>query len=220
MRQRIRDELCKLDREYSPVTMKSIYPDHFQRTHRLPSFVDPEKVANFDPSKKIELEDIQIEYDEDGNIILTDEEQITRTVVNPDLRDLDERIEQVELDLRALIHSVIDENPIKIPSHILRNVDSRIDRAIRKNPILDSNYLATSKGKLEYCDLRELQDIIVSKDLWFEFNSTFRSKENLNIKFDQLSELRNCIRHSRTMDEIVLKEGEASILWFEKILHK
>jgi hypothetical protein len=145
---------------------------------------------------------------------------LTKTIVSPDLRELDERIERVELDLRTLIYSVIDENPTKIPSHILRNVNSRIDRAIRKNPTLDSNYLRTSKGRLEYCDLRELQDIIVSKDLWPEFKSFFRSKESLIIKFDQLSELRNCIRHSRTADEIILKEGEAAILWFEKILRK
>jgi len=220
MRQRVRDELSKLDREYTPLTMQSRYPDHFQRNHRLPSFVDPEKVEKFDPSKKIELDDIEIEYDKNGNVILPEEEQLTEKIVNPELRELDRRIERVELDLRKFIHNVIDEDPTKIPSHILRNVNSRIQRAIRKNPTFDSKYLYTSEGKLEYCDLRDLQDIIISKDLWPKFETCFRSKENLIFKFDQLNELRNCIRHSRTLDEIVLKEGEASIMWFEKILNR
>ncbi len=41
LRQRVRDELCKLDREYAPVTFKSKIPDSFQRGHRLVSYVDP-----------------------------------------------------------------------------------------------------------------------------------------------------------------------------------
>ena len=34
------------------------------------------------------------------------------------------------------------------------------------------------------------------------------------------AELRNGIRHSRTVDEITRKEGEASLLWFNKVLSK
>ena len=38
------------------------------------------------------------------------------------------------------------------------------------------------------------------------------------IQGDQLSELRNGIRHSRTVGDIVRKEGEAAILWFQTAL--
>ena len=34
MRQRVRDELCKMDREYIPTTFLSQYPDEFQKIHR------------------------------------------------------------------------------------------------------------------------------------------------------------------------------------------
>lgn len=40
LRQRVRDELCKLDREYIPVTFTSKIPDDFQRGHRLASYSD------------------------------------------------------------------------------------------------------------------------------------------------------------------------------------
>jgi len=40
LRQRIRDELCKIDREYLPVTLKSKFPDSFQINHKLPIYYD------------------------------------------------------------------------------------------------------------------------------------------------------------------------------------
>jgi hypothetical protein len=42
----------------------------------------------------------------------------------------------------------------------------------------------------------------------------------LNFKYDQLAELRNSIRHSRALSEVVRKEGEAAILWFKEVLAK
>jgi len=39
LRLRVRDELCKLDREYVPVTFKSKYPDEFQSKHRVVRYV-------------------------------------------------------------------------------------------------------------------------------------------------------------------------------------
>ena len=35
-----------------------------------------------------------------------------------------------------------------------------------------------------------------------------------------LAELRNAIRHSRTVDEVTRKEGEAALLWFRQVLTK
>lgn len=39
-----------------------------------------------------------------------------------------------------------------------------------------------------------------------------------SVKFNQLAELRNGIRDSRTVDEVTRKEGEAATLWFEQCL--
>ena len=53
LRQRIRDELCKLDREYEPKTIKSKHPDDFQNSHVLPVYYDIDengkKVASIKP---------------------------------------------------------------------------------------------------------------------------------------------------------------------------
>ena len=46
-RQRVRDELCKLDREYTPITMKTPYPDEFQQNHRLAKYIDPNDLLKY-----------------------------------------------------------------------------------------------------------------------------------------------------------------------------
>lgn len=45
-------------------------------------------------------------------------------------------------------------------------------------------------------------------------------RESLIYKFDHLAELRNGIRHSRSVSEITRKDGEASILWFNQVLDR
>lgn len=96
-------------------------------------------------------------------------------------------------------------------------IDERLQTAAKKNAALDSERYATLAGKLEYADLRELQDTITNKTLWPCFEGRFANKETLSKRFGQLADLRNGIRHSRTVDEITRKEGEAAILWFEQV---
>lgn len=143
-----------------------------------------------------------------------------RLDLSPQLRELDESIELVELELRSVIANVLDNDPGQIPPHIISKVNARIQNAMRKNAALDAEYYQTLEGELEYFDLRELQDTIGNKKLWSLFEPRFANKVILTNKFDQLAELRNGIRHSRKVDEITRKEGEASILWFEQVLQK
>lgn len=59
LRQRVRDELCKLDREYSPVTFMSKVPDDFQRGHRLATYVDLNNgfgTTEYQPKHQVEFE--------------------------------------------------------------------------------------------------------------------------------------------------------------------
>ena len=137
----------------------------------------------------------------------------------PQLRELDEQVESVELKLRSLIMDRVGSASL-VPSHVLQKVDERIGRALKKNAAMDADRYATLDGKLEYFDLRELQDTITNKALWSNFASAFANADTLVKKFDQLAELRNGIRHSRTVSEVTRKEGEAAILWFREVLSK
>lgn len=87
LRQRVRDELCKLDREYSPVTFKSKIPDDFQKGHRLVSYADANKITGLEIQVPAE---IISPTDEEVTILGrldVDEESISPIEPNPDLTD-------------------------------------------------------------------------------------------------------------------------------------
>lgn len=138
----------------------------------------------------------------------------------PPLRELDQNIEKAELGLRACIVTTLGSDPGRLPSHIAQKITEAIQRAAKKNAAIDSENFKGLASKLEFTDLRELQEIITSKATWDAFEARFVNKESLNNKFGQLAELRNGIRHSRTVDEITRKEGEAAIMWFRQVLGK
>ena len=138
----------------------------------------------------------------------------------PQLRDLDEAVERIELGLRGLVEQAFGGEPDHLPPHVRDKVEERIQRAAKKNAALDVDYYQTLAGKLEFCDFRELQDAITGKAAWPRFEPRFANKETTFAKFGQLADLRNGIRHSRTVDEITRKEGEAAILWFDQVLRK
>ena len=133
---------------------------------------------------------------------------------------MDAAIEEVELGVRKEVHGTLAGDASLVPSHVLQKVDERVSRATKKNAALDAERYQTLVGKLEFFDLRELQDTITSKALWEKFELRFTNKETLIAKLNQLAELRNGIRHSRTVDEVTRKEGEAAILWFKQVLTK
>ena len=141
-----------------------------------------------------------------------------RLDLSPQLRELDAEIEAIELQLRGLISGALDDDATKLPPHVNDKISNRIQAVLKKNPALDSIHYETLDGKLEYADLRELQDTVTNKALAYLFRSRFTHKETLLQRFDQLAELRNGIRHSRTVDAVTRKQGEAAILWFRQVL--
>jgi hypothetical protein len=143
-----------------------------------------------------------------------------RLDLSPKLRELDSAIESVELKMRSLIDEVLEGESAKLPGHVTSKVSERVTRALKKNAALDAEQYESLTGKLEFFDLRELQDTFVAKTTWPTFEQKFGSKEALAKKFDQLAELRNGIRHSRSVSSIVQKEGEAAIEWFDQVLSK
>ena len=134
------------------------------------------------------------------------------------LRDLDAKIEAIELSLRRLVDEKLNGDVEKLPPHILLKIQDRLQTASRRNPAMDAEYYQKLIGCLEYADLREIETIINSKPLWSLFEVQMGGKDILSTRFTQLSELRNCIRHSRFVSDVTAKDGEAAILWFTNVL--
>lgn len=140
-----------------------------------------------------------------------------RLDLEPSLRELDAKVESIEVRLRKLVLAKVADKQ-QLPTHVTPRVSERVGRALKKDASLDSARYDTLDGMLEFFDLRDLQDTFVGKITWPLFAPIFSTKEALMAKFDQLAELRNGIRHSRSVNEVARKEGEASILWFEQVL--
>ncbi|NLT69047.1 MAG: hypothetical protein GXX84_20875, partial [Acidobacteria bacterium] len=141
-----------------------------------------------------------------------------RLQLPPKIREFDQQLEKIELDLRELITRALNHEFSKVPTHIQQKLKDRLLTANRKNPALDQEYYNTLKGVLEFADLRDLEDILMSVPIWSEVQHIFGSKGNLPVRFMQLAELRNAIRHIRSISDVTLKDGEAAILWFTQVL--
>ncbi len=143
--------------------------------------------------------------------------------IPPSLRHYDVQIEEIELRLRNLIRRTLnltDANEVKsgIPSHLLPKVHGRIEREARKNPALHDERVDEADYWLQFFDLQELKDIMVSKASWPQFEDRFVNKAKLADEFADLGDLRNAIRHSRSVDAVTEKKGQGAIIWFEQQL--
>lgn len=142
-----------------------------------------------------------------------------RLDLDPNLREMDEAIEMIELALRSCIDGELDGSIDEVKGlHFFPRVNERIAGVLRRNTALDPDHYAILAGKLEYFDLWELEDTITNGRLWDRFADRFGTKEGLSMRFGQLGDLRNAIRHSRTADEVTRKDGQAAIAWFHAAL--
>lgn len=135
-----------------------------------------------------------------------------------DLKALDQRMEVIELALRAAIVKASGGDAQRLPPHVLQKMDDRVKSELKKNPALDMDHLQELSGRLEFADLREIEEALSGVGLWSGFEGWFGSKPQLNNRFNQLAGLRNGIRHSRSVTDVTRKDGEAAIHWFEGIL--
>jgi hypothetical protein len=141
-----------------------------------------------------------------------------RLDLSPTLRELDRAVEGIELRLRELVVGAVENQGLELPEHIAAKVRDRMVKDRRKGLLATGEEDTSMTTRLQYFDLRELEDVMVSKAIWPEMESRFASKEQLQARFGQLAELRNGIRHSRSVSQIAQKDGEAALLWFHSRL--
>lgn len=141
-----------------------------------------------------------------------------RIDMEPALRDLDAAIEQVELAVRREIVEVFGESQEGFPHHILVKAKERVQNMLRKDASKNPSDFETTSEILEFFDLQECKDLMTGKASWAKFETKFRNKGELLNRFNQLAELRNRLRHSRSVDVVAQRDGEAAIYWFQQVL--
>jgi hypothetical protein len=150
--------------------------------------------------------------------------EVSKEVINQDLQHYDKQIENIEISLREIISekleqaSELDAYNELIPNHIKEKVNSRIKNWLGKNPGEDKEQFRSLRRRMDFFDMQEYKDVIVSKTAYTSFSDVFGSKGTLEIRFNQLAEIRNSIRHSRDVSDATIKDGEAAIVWFGSII--
>ena len=151
-------------------------------------------------------------------------EDYTADAINQDLQLYDKEIESIEISLRDIIGArleqacELDAYTELIPNHIKDKVTGRIKNWLGKNPGEDKAQFLTLRRKLDFFDMQEYKDVIVSKPAYPSFEEIFGSKGTLEVRFNQIAELRNSIRHSRDITDATIKDGEAAISWFNSVV--
>lgn len=138
------------------------------------------------------------------------------------LQELNGGVEKVELALRDLIienlGNSFENYKATTPTHVQDKIKKRINTELKKKPKLSLEDFNSFDKRIQFFDLFEYFDLIVSKSNWLVFNEIFVNKEQLQIRFNQLSTLRNAIRHTREVSSIEKLDGKAAIIWFTEIL--
>ncbi|MDZ7718980.1 MAG: DUF262 domain-containing protein [Balneolaceae bacterium] len=145
------------------------------------------------------------------------------TKITPALKDLDNKIEQIELGLRNLISSVYRRNGKKLkeflPGHLINKIDIRVNKELKSNPHLKEDDFEQIEDQIQFLDFSDYFDITATKSNWSSFESIFGNKQELQNRIRKLSDLRNRIRHSRDINETDKLDGQASITWFKNIFN-
>lgn len=188
--------------------------DRVLASQMLPTGADSPLVADdFDGFRSWRIDQLYDALTERAGSPMTPVEQL-----DPQRAKLNAKLEAAELKLRGLILARLGGDADALPDHIAVKARERLEAAVRKDPTRRIDGPPSLLEQLQYFDLRDVQELLTAKTTWERFEPTFRNKDMLNMRFMQLAELRNAIRHSREVTGVMIKDGEAALLWFEETL--
>lgn len=139
------------------------------------------------------------------------------------IKNLKSEIESIEIQLRDLINnklSGISNNPFEqfVSEKTRQSTEFKIASHLKKFPGENAENYQSFRKKLNFFTLGEFKELIIKKDTWNEFEEMFKSKPNVENRFNQFFTLRNQIAHNNELNDIMIKDGEASIIWFKSVL--
>lgn len=163
-------------------------------------------------------------------LLLTEGKQITvesilqnSVELPPAIKNLKKEIESIEVFLRDLIStklSGLSDKPYQefVAERTRESAEHKIALHLKKFPGERLEDFQSFRKKLNFFTLGEYKDLIIKKSTWNEFEPLFKSKPNIQQRFNQLFTLRNQIAHNNELNDIMIKDGEAAIIWFKSIM--
>jgi hypothetical protein len=151
-------------------------------------------------------------HERQRSIVEAMQEVVGPVDLSPPLAGLNDAIEKIELGIRNVIGETLDDDANRVPPHLVQAFRERGRGG--SSDSASSEPLTKLSTLLAFSDLRQLEEILMHRTLWVDFQPRFSSKEDLRVKFGQLANLRNAIRHSRAIDPAGKLDGQAAIAWF------
>jgi hypothetical protein len=136
--------------------------------------------------------------------------------------DPNDLIDEIEEALRTLIDKTLTQKDADywdefIPQGVRERVAEKVKQHNNRHPG-ESGLKRSGLDRLGFCDIMDYREIITSKANWGLFQEKFGKKQEADKHFGNLKEYRNCIKHARPMNNIIKKQGEASLEWVYSIL--
>lgn len=133
-------------------------------------------------------------------------------------------IEKIEIKLRELVCDTLEptsRNPFEeyASDFTKTSVNGKISSHLKKFPGDTMEMFSSFKTKLNYFTLGDLKEVVIKRNCWDYFEPTFKIRQNVDVRFNQLMTLRNQLAHNNELNDIMLKDGEAAIIWFKSILN-
>ena len=130
-------------------------------------------------------------------------------------------IDILENKIRGIIHESLKQSTEGsywedyIPQDIRQAVDKKTADELKRHPY-KLQELTRDDVRMSYLDIMDYCKIILSN--WDIFGSHFGSKGEVERHMVALKNYRNQVKHSREINEIDKRNGEAAVLWLESIL--
>ena len=130
---------------------------------------------------------------------------------------LNRRVDNIEIKLRQLIKSrMMSHDPSfwgKVTNPNLKgNVEERIKLKLSNNPMIKESEIDV----FDFFTILNYKALI--SEFWVVFEAIFRSKNDVKEKFEDLTELRNTLKHNQKLTPYEVKKGEVILMWFEETL--
>lgn len=132
-------------------------------------------------------------------------------------------VDIIEVKIRNIVNQLLEENnegsywDRAIPSDIRLSVDQKLNDHIKRHPYSTVEEYKESLVRLRFMDIMDYSKIILSN--WDIFGQYFGSKSDTERYFVAYKNYRNVLKHPRGIDQVEKKNGEAALIWIERVLN-
>lgn len=105
-----------------------------------------------------------------------------------------------------------------MPGDVIADTKKRIAEHISRHPYEDWVNYPPGRQRLEFCDVSHYEKIVLKN--WNHFEEYFDRKDHFEPHMSAFRTVRNAVQHNRQPSEIEQKQGEAAIMWLERILDR